>query len=289
VKRTRTVWGRRIARTARGRGDGTLPGLERQAALADAGVALDQDQRLVASGQPGQLALARHQRNVLQLDPGRVDAGERLHRRRRRGARSLARADAFGQEARFRQRLELQLVTQGPLAAVEQLEGGAALAERIVQPHQLAVGRLAQRIVGEQKAVQGQRRGDVTGGLEVAGVPGSQRLPVTHKALASLPHPGIERFGLLQLEAFAEGAAANSEGPGSARRPRCSRSKSSRSLVDAGRAPRSRRRPRARRRGRPRAGGAGRDGRLRRAVASSRSLQNSSASLARDDGPSIAR
>lgn len=105
---------------------------------------------------------------------------------------ALVAADALGQQPRLRQRLQAQLVAQHALAALVQAERDLALAERIVQPHQLAVGGFAARVVVEQAPLQGQRAAKIAPGLELDGPALEGAAPFGRMALALRRQPGIE-------------------------------------------------------------------------------------------------
>ena len=198
-----------------GRAGAAAPGLQREARLADPGLALDQDDGLVQRRELRELALAGDQRHLRQrrrrAPPEIAGAERRRAATARHSAGDRGRADALGQQAGLGQRLEPELVAQDPLAAVEQLERGAALAERVVQAHQLAIAGLLQRVVVEQLAVDRQRRAQVAAGLERACVRATRRCPLAQEALAPARAASRRSRRVVELEPFAERAGAQGE------------------------------------------------------------------------------
>ncbi|MEO5881790.1 MAG: hypothetical protein ABIQ06_05190, partial [Caldimonas sp.] len=129
--------------------------LEGKARLADAGVALDQDQRREQRRGGGELAFSCDQRCPAQIDASRRRALGHANASGGQAGSGGSRANAFGQQAGLGQRLEAELVVQGPLAALEHLDRRGALAERVVQAHEVAIRGFLQPILVEQFAMHG--------------------------------------------------------------------------------------------------------------------------------------
>ena len=80
----------------------------------------------------------------------------------------LGRADLLGERDRRRRRRDAELVAQHLAAALPGGERGAALAEQVVQAHDVDVVQLLQRVVVDQAGVPAERGAGVAGGLQRA-------------------------------------------------------------------------------------------------------------------------